>query len=387
MKLNYDFSRVTEAVDARIKKGILPGATLCVHKEGRKIFEYTEGYCDIEAKDPLFGNALFRLASMTKPITAAAVMIQHDSGKLNVTDKVSKYFPSFTKHKIGRLADGKIEFAGYAERDMTIEDLLTHGSGLGSGEVGDAQYAACPRKAGETLSDAAKKYSEWYLDFSPGSSQMYSPIVALDVAAAIVEKTSDTEYEEFLRKNIFDPLEMNSTGYRLNGDMCDRVVTMYKLSDDGCGMTRINMGREGHIGFPENIISGCTGLFGTLNDYSNFAQMLCGYGEYSGRRVLSEESVKRISKPHYPVGFAGMDEYSDWGYTVRVRQKTTPEVQELTAGSYGWSGAFSTHFWVDPVRKITGVFMCNLDNAGGAGAITAFEFECNVMRSLLENKQ
>lgn len=382
MKDSYDFSRVAAATNARIEKGILPGATLCVHIEGNKVYEYTGGFADIEAKKPLRHDALFRLASMTKPITAVAVMLLHDAGKLDVRDRITKYLPCFAHRKVGKIQGDKVVYACDAARDITIEDILTHGSGLGSGEAGERQFAAMPLIAGETLQQRMRRYADWYLDFSPGSQQMYSPLTALDVAAAIVELVSDMPYEQFLDTHVFRPLDMENTGYRLRDESFARLVTMYRLRDDGTGMTRQDMGREGHGGFPAGYVSGSTGLFGTMRDYAHFAQMLCGEGAYLGRRILSPQAVRKIAKPYYPIGFCGMDEYSDWGYTVRVRQAAKENVQELSPGSYGWSGAYSTHFWVDPVRRITGVYMANLDNAGGAGAVTAFEFECGVMRSI-----
>lgn len=382
MKDRYDFSRVVRSTNARIEKGILPGATLCVHIEGNKVFEFTSGFSDVEAKKPLRHDAVFRLASMTKPITAVAVLRQQDAGKLDVHDKITKYFPFFAHRKIGRAENGKIVYAGDAARDITIEDLLTHGSGFGSGEAGDMQFAASQLSADETLEMRMHRYADWYLDFSPGSQQAYSPLAALDIAAAIVEVTSGMPYERFLTEYIFDPLDMRNTGYRLSDEGYARLVTMYSLRDDGKGMTRQDMGREAHDNFPAGYISGSTGMFSTMRDYAHFAQMLCGDGCYLGRRVLSPQAVLALRTPHYPIGFAGMDEYSDWGYAVRVRQSAKENVQELTPGSYGWSGAYSTHFWVDPVRRITGVYMANLNNAGGAGAVTGFEFECDVMRSI-----
>ena len=157
---------------------------------------------------------------------------------------------------------------------------------------------------------------------------------------------------------------------------------MYKLSDAADKITRLNLGREGHVGFPAGGISGSSCLFGTMEDYSRFARMLLGEGKFDGMEILSRAAVNSIHSPKICDNFAGMDGYSHWGYAVRVRNKTEYGIQELTKGSYGWSGAYNTHFWVDPKLNLTGEFMSNMDNAGGAGAITAFEFECNVMRSL-----
>lgn len=378
-----DLSLCEKAVNARIAAGILPGATFCVYRDDARIGEYTAGYADRDTAVPLRHDAIFRLASMTKPITAAAVLWCADHGKLRVTDPVSRYFPAYANRYVGKLdADGRLTAAEPAAREMTIEDILTHSSGLGSGPVGEAQFARLDRAAIANPAEAVRAYADWLLDFSPGSSQAYSPVVALDLAAAVVEKVSDMPYESFLRTRIFAPLGMRDTGYTLSKAQYTRLVPMVRLSDAATELQPAPMGRTGHNGFPVGAASGCSAMFGTRDDYANFARMLCNEGELAGTRVLSPEAVRRMRTPHFPVGFAGMDEYSDWGYTVRVRQRQTPNVQELSPGSYGWSGAFNTHFWVDPVLKIAAVFLSNMSNAGGAGSVSAFEFECNVMRSI-----
>ena len=377
------FSRVINSVNGRIERGVLPGVTLRVMLNGECVLDYTAGYSNIEEKIPLRRDSVFRLASMTKPITAAAALWCAERGKLRLSDKISKYFPAFARSRVGKLdGRGKVAALGAAEREITVEDILTHSSGLGSGEVGDAQFASFPRAHVRTPREAVEHYGEWLLDFSPGTSQMYSPLAALDVVAAIVEKVTDTEYESFLRERIFLPLGMTDTGYNLTEEQYGRVVKMCRLGDSADKLEPHEMGREGHDGFPVGAVSGCTAMFGTACDYTRFAQMLCSDGEFGGQRVLSPESVRLMRAPHFKNGFAGMDEYSNWGYTVRVRQRQTENVQELSPLSYGWSGAYNTHFWVDPELKIVGVYMSNMSNAGGAGAITAFEFECDVMRSL-----
>lgn len=381
----FDFSLVKEATDARIARGILPGAVLCVNIEGKRVYEYCAGYSDVENKTPLRKDAIFRLASMTKPIAVAAVLREQDAGRLSVKDNVSKYIPAFAQTvKVGKLDEhGNVVFDKKAARELTVEDLLTHGSGLGAGPVGDKQLAEGNRTHWHTLEEAAAGYAKWYLDFSPCTSQFYSALTALDVAARIVEITSGQSYEAYLKEHIFAPLGMKDTTYHLRAEQKTRLVPMYRLSDAADGITpEPHFGYAGHDGFPEGCESGCTCLFSTMEDYSKFAEMLCGEGETNGVRILSREAVRAMRTPYFEDGFAGMNPYFIWGYAVRVRCAAKDGEQELTPGSYGWSGAFNTHFWVDPARKLTAVYMSNLNNAGGAGAVTAFEFECNVMRSL-----
>lgn len=380
MKENIDFSRVAQAVEARITKRVLAGATLCVQIGGERVYEYTGGYADSGIS--LRKNALFRLASMTKPITAAAVLLLQDRGKLSVSDKVSRYFPAFAHMRLGRLSDeGAVISEEYAAREMTIEHILNHSSGLGSGAVGDAQWAAAGTMPA-ALQERARFFGEWALDFTPDTNQQYSPVVALDVAAAIVEQAADCDYQTFLQRELFAPLGMVDTVFAPTDEQFARVVAMYRLNNKARGISRTPMGREGHAGMPVGYVSGCTGLFGTVDDYARFAQMLADGGEFGGVRLLSRQAVQAMRTPRRAHGCAGMDDFSDWGYTVRVRHRAQEGVQELSPESYGWSGAYNTHFWVDPRLRLAAVFMSNLDNAGGAGSVTAFEFECNVMRSL-----
>lgn len=379
--ISCDFSGVKRVSEERIQKGILPGVTQIITLNNTPVYEYTGGFCDVENKTPLTKDAIFRLASMTKPITVTACLILSDRGKLSVKDKVSKYFPEFSFPKVGKLVNGEVVYDKDALREMTVEDILTHSSGLGSGEVGDRQYSQLDISAYKSISERAASYGKWYLDFSPGEAQAYSPLVALDVVSGIVELVAGMPYEEFLQENIFEPLNMADTGYRLNEKQASRLVKMYDLTEKADGLIPRKMTSGGHDGFKMGDISGASGLFSTRDDYMNFACMLCGGGEYKGVRVLSERAVEYMRKPHFKFGFCGMDEYSDWGYAVRVRSAEKKFVQELTPESYGWSGAYNTHFWVDPIKKITGVYMSNMDKAGGAGAITAFEFECETMRA------
>lgn len=377
----YDFTEIQRHTDDRIEKGILPGAVLCVNTEGKRVYEYLAGFSDVETRIPLCKDSIFRLASMTKPITATAVLIQQDRGLLSVKDEVRKYLPEFANRRLCRLdQDGNVADAGAAEREITIEDILTHSSGLCSGDAGFKQFSEKVRARSHCPSEIMPHYAEMLLDFSPGNSQFYSPLVALDLVARIVELTSGTEYESFLRKNVFEPLGMVDTCYRLTPEQKKRVVPMYRLSDAADSITRSAF-TSGHEGFPDGCVAGVTCLHGTMEDYSKFAEMLCHDGK-NGERILSENAVRSLRSPHFSDGFAGINRFFNWGYTVRVREGDKDGEQELTPGSYGWSGAYNTHFWVDPVRKVSAVYMSNLDNAGGCASVTAFEFECDVMRAI-----
>jgi CubicO group peptidase (beta-lactamase class C family) len=388
MVKEYDFSKIGIDNKKRIEKGILPGVNLAIGINGKRVYEYNDGYSDIEKKTPLRKDDLFRLASMTKPITATAILILQDRGLVNIKDNISKYIPKFKRMYIGKLDDNKNVVKNFeALREITIEDILTHSSGLCSGEVGEIQYKKLGHKEGKNLKQTVEDFSKMFLDFSPGTSQLYSGAVALDVVARIVEIVSKMPYEEFLKENIFNPLQMKDTTYTLNVNQYKRLVKMYRLSDDVKYLNEINLGKKGHDLFPEGYTGGTAGLFSTLDDYMNFTNMLCNKGQFNNKRIISEQAVKMMATPHFENGFAGMNDYFNWGYAVRTVNASKDDVQMLSKGSFGWSGAYNTHFWVDPVQHLSAVYMSNMDNSGGAGAITAFEFECETMYALRKDNK
>ena len=379
-----DMQAVKLHIDERLEAGLLPGAVCGVFLDGRPVFTYVSGYADVEKKIPLKENAVFRLASMTKPVTAAAALLCEDRGLLHIEDKVSRYLPAFSHMKVGRMENGRPMEAGEASREITLYDVLTHSSGLGSGEVGAFQYGA--RSLPDTLEEAVGAYAGWLLDFDPASRQCYSAAVAFDLAARIVEIASGMPYAQFLEENIFRPLGMRDTGYTVDDERFARTVKMYRLKDDGSGIQPRDFKRCGFPEFKEGYTGGSAGLFSTFRDYSLFARMLAGEGEFGGVRILSKAAVEKMRRPALSHSMEGIDDFFNWGCGVRVREKQCGDRQPLSDGSFGWSGAFSTHFWVDPKLKLTAVLMANLNDAGGADAAASAQFERDVMKELDKQK-
>ena len=378
----YDFTEIEKHCRARIQSGILPGAVLAVTKNGKRVYDLTVGYRDVEQAEPLCANGIFRLASMTKPITAAAVLLCEDKGWLSTKDSVAKYLPSFSGLHVGKVVNGCMVDNGPAS-PMTIEHILSHSSGLCSGCIEAVQYPLFGHQDGKGLAETVEGYPRFLLEFDPGSSESYSGTVAFDVVARIVELVSGMEYEEFLKRYFFEPLDMPDTGYSLNSEQKLRLAVMYRLSNDRKEIFRVEFRDRGFASLPAGYPGGGAGLFSTLEDYLNFADMLLERGVFHGNRILSECAVLKMSEPRHPLGLtAGITPYFNWGYGVRVVSKKDKECQPLSPGSFGWSGAYATHFWIDPSEKLTAVYLTNLDNSGGAGADTAIEFERDVMRAI-----
>lgn len=216
------FLPIKEVISERIEKGLLRSAIIGAYKDGKPIFKYNIGCVD---------KQIFRLASMTKPITAVACLKCAEMGLLSTKDRVDKYLPSFANRKVGQVIDGKVEFLKDSDTPMTIEHILTHSSGFASGVVGERQLDI--NNFSGSLKERVEKYATWYLDFESGKSSAYSPICALDIVARIVEIVSGMEYFQFLRKYIFEPLDMVDTVYRINDEQKKRLVPMHYLNDDG----------------------------------------------------------------------------------------------------------------------------------------------------------
>lgn len=365
-----NYSNIKTAFQTHIDNKKLTGVVCGVYQGEKEVYRGAFGYCDCLQTKPIKDDAIFRLASMTKPITAVAVLIAEESGWLKLDDKIDKYIKGFQHGGVGALCDGQIKRIGDS-REITIRDCLTHSSGLGSGAVGDYQFA----KIGEpkNLSDNVLAWNGALLDFSAGTKQGYSGLVAFELLAYIVEIVSKMPFEEFLRYEIFMPLGMKDTTYRLDEKQKARLVEMSTTAKDG-GLDCVDFGWRGFDAFAEGYTGGSAGLFSTLADYSKFVRMLANKGVFGGKRILSACSVKEMSTPQLGSNIEGVSEYFNWGLGVRVCEKQGGW-QPLPDGSFGWSGAYGTHFWVEPKSGRSAVLMLNKADVGGSGSPYSYEFE------------
>ncbi len=401
--------RVTQHITARLDAGVLEGVTAGVWVNGTQVVDICLGQRDPAAAAPMTRDALFRLASMTKPVAGVAAMQMVEAGKLELDAPIARWLPAFETMEVAvATPEGEILATRPAAQPITLRMLLTHSSGLGSGPAGSVQFAAIPQSSRTCLADSVDAYAEMALDFQPGTTQMYSGMCGLDVVCRLVELASGMPYGEYVKKNIFEPLEMPDTTFCPTEEQITREVTMVDARNGVLHPTEMSP-RSGFSGFADGYTGGGAGLFSTLEDYSHLALMLLNGGEYKGRRILRPETVAEMARPQLPEHFAGMWRRQNWGLSMRTMQETAPTVwagepaaagkttgiygdcfykpdaaliesgQPLTPGSFGWSGAYGTHFWVDPARRTVAVYMSNLLDGGGAGAPTAFEFERDVM--------
>ena len=355
--------RIHTLVQRHIDSGDITGAVMLVARKGQVAFVEAQGTMDVDTRKPMTRDAVFRMASMTKPVIGVAVMMMLEEGKLQLADPISKYIPEFKGMHVAVLqgpapapgADAAAPPKFYtvpAARDITIKDLLTHTSGLSSGPMGQSEVRKNRRKPTETLADYIPRLGSTPLEFQPGSRWMYSASDGIDVLARVVEVASGVPLDRFLKQRIFDPLDMPNTSHYPTDAQMPRLVTAYQKTDKGLVKTENSLSMSSKVYF-----AGGGGLVSTIDDYSHFAQMLANGGELNGKRLLSPRTVKLMSSVHIPSSLPGRTTGEGFGLTVRVIQDAVAGNHRVSDGSFGWSGAYGTHFWIDPQEEVVAVMM------------------------------
>ncbi len=371
-----ELDRITEQ---RIADKRLVSAAYAIAYNNEIVYKNAIGYADIENKIPFRSDTPVRLASMTKPITGVAAMIMYERGAFSLDDPVYKFIPSFKNMNVAIVDEhGKITGQYPSKTDILIRDLLNQASGLGEGEAGNRAWKDYHIKDGDTLASIVPKFGDQLLDFEPRKNAIYSWTQAFDTIAYIVEQTSGMDYQQFVLENILHPLGCYDTVYTPNPDQWKRLMKMYDARDGK--ITEIDMGGVVFGDVPLTYYAAGAGMIGTLDDYMKFAAMLYNKGTYNGAQILKPETVELMAMPSLPF-FNKDTDIETWGLSMRVINKKT-EHQLLTPGCFGWSGAYGTHFFIDPKDKIYAVYIKNLLDGGGAGADTAREFEKVIMEAL-----
>ena len=360
--------RITEMMKRHIAAGEISGGVTLVARHGRIAHLEATGVTDIESKKPMTKDAVFRIASMTKPVTGVAIMMMMEEGKLRITDPVSKYIPSFMDLKVAvplprqGPPPGADEppapprfYTVPAEREVTIRDLLTHTSGLASGPMSnsDIRKPAIARKPTDTLADYVPRLGMSALEFQPGSRWSYSPQAGFDTLGRIVEIVSGQPFDQFLRQRMFDPLGIKDVSFYPTPELEPRMVTAYQLDPKGKMAKNTNPGSmQSKVYF-----MGSGGLITTAEEYSKFAQMLVNGGELNGKRLLSPRTVSYMASVHASDTLEGRVPGEGFGLSVRVVKNAVASGSRVSDGSFGWSGAYGTHFWVDQKEDLIAVLM------------------------------
>lgn len=369
--------RIGERLGRYRDANLFPGYSVAVGRAGKVAYVHHAGLRDAEAALPVEADTVFRIYSMTKPVTAVAAMMLWEQGAFELTDPVSNFIPSF--------ADCRVYIKGTAAANLTVPvtepvriwHLLTHTAGLSYGFMRTHPVDELYRNGGyefgspdgKTLAMACDDWASIPLLFQPGSEWAYS--VGLDVIGRVIEVVSGMTLDAFFDRHLFGPLGMVDTGFGCRPDQIDRLAALYVPMGPAKSAIRYDLlGNEATVHNPP-LLAGGGGLVSTLKDYFRFQQMLLNGGELDGVRLLAPSSVRNMGSNHLP-GNADLEAYGrplfsetpypgvGFGLGVSV---TIDPVESKTAGSvgdFGWGGAASTWMLVDPVQDVTLTFMTQL---------------------------
>src|SRR3954469_15981594 len=367
--------RVQEAVARHIEAKDVSGAVTLVARRGKVVEFAAQGLADIESRKPMLKDSIFRLASMSKPITAVAVMMMIEEGKVRLTDRVSAFIPEFKSMKVA-VAKGTtnpVQMPAFgrggppaappefdlvpAAREITVKDLLTHTSGLMSGGVSGSQQAkVAPRSPNDTLANYIPKLAQTPLDFQPGTLWRYSGLYGFDVLARIVEIVSAQPYDQFLKQHLFEPLGMKDTGFAPTPERMARVATIYQRTPNG-----LQPAPNANQLISGTYFSASGGLMSTAEDYLQFAQMLVNGGQLNGKRYLGPKTVELMTSNHTGEmvnGQFGRPAHGmGFGLGVQVWLDPVAADRRVSPGSFGWEGAYGTHQVMDPAEKVVEIIM------------------------------
>jgi CubicO group peptidase (beta-lactamase class C family) len=367
--------RVTDAFQTEVDKGAIPGAVVLIARNGKVAYFEAIGFQNRENKEPMKTDAIFRIASMSKPITSVAVMMLVEEGKIQLLDPVSCYLPEFKGVQVGveklNTITGNSELIGEpARQEMTIQDLLRHTSGLTYGIFGKSLVKQAYNEANlfdrnQTLAEFVSKIAKLPLAYHPGTTWEYSH--STDVLGRVVEVVSGITLDQFVADRIAKPLGLSDTGFYVPNERIDRIAETQVDPATGKRWPTIDVAKR------PKWMSGGAGMVSTASDYVRFAQMLLNGGELDHVRLLSPRTVAFMTSDHLwpgiafspvtlelfePLGIAPTPKVGQGfglGFVVRTQEGRNP--MPGSPGEYYWAGIWGTAFWVDPKEKLIAVLM------------------------------
>jgi CubicO group peptidase (beta-lactamase class C family) len=378
------FDRIENHLRERyIEAGRFPGTQLMVYRRGKLVHRSSQGLADLERKVPVKDDTIFRIYSMTKPITSIAFMMLVEEGRVALDEPVHKYIPEWKNLGVFQAGVWPAFLARPPSRPMQIVDLMRHTSGLTYGFQQRSNVDAAYRelKIGEvekagTLQSMIADLAKIPLEFSPGEAWNYS--VSTDVIGYLIGLISGKPFEQFLQERIFDPLEMSDTGFFVSRDKAHRLAACYSASPQGA-MTFHAADRKGGLTLqddpatssflsPPSFMSGGGGLCSTAADYLTFCRALLNGGELDGVRLIGPKTLALMTSNHLPGGktlpelsrsLFSEAAYHGIGFGLGFSVTLDP-AQTLIPGSrgeYAWGGAATTSFWIDPAEALIAIFM------------------------------
>jgi CubicO group peptidase (beta-lactamase class C family) len=363
--------RLSDRINEGVQKGELPGAVVLIARNGKIVMFDAFGFRDREAKAPMTTDAIFRIASMTKPIVSVAAMILVEEGKLSLADKVSKYIPAFADTKVAvevKNPDGTVEMRLEPQiRPMTVQDLMRHTSGLtygvaGLNKVKQSYVDMKVMDANQTNEQMAEKLSKLALLYQPGTHWEYS--MSTDVLGRVVEVASGMTLDKFIEERITKPLRMGDTGFEVSADKKDRGAKPQKEGPKN------EVPAIPDVTLKTTWKSGGAGMVSTAADYARFLQMFANGGQLDGARIISRKTIDLMTADNLPPDIlmgesarrlgplepsARMGQGFGLGFAVRNEQGRNPLLG--SPNDYHWGGAYGTYFWHDPRERMYVVFM------------------------------
>lgn len=370
-----DFSRLTEVMQRQLQTGTIAGMGVLVFHHGQEVYRDFCGYADREAGKPLDSGTIYRMYSMSKPLTSAAAMKLYEMGQLDLMAPVSQFLPGFRSQ---RVATGN----GFAPvspvRPCLVKDLLGMTSGLVypsnmtvAGCYMDRLFTQVKEQQdqgkGPSTVEFANLMGEQPLEFAPGSSWKYG--TSADVLGAVIEVASGQSFGSFLKEQILDPLGMEDTGFSVPKEKQDRVSKVYQLTDQGL---QLHSGCHLCVGpmDPTGFESGGAGIFSTIDDYGKFARMLTLGGAFEGKQVLSRKTWEFMRSPQLTEdqqrafdGWLNLNGYS-YGNLMRVSVAPGRSYMPGSVGEFGWDGWLGVHFLADPAEELSFVFTMQRADCG-----------------------
>jgi CubicO group peptidase (beta-lactamase class C family) len=378
------FDRLEAHLKSRyVDAGRFPGTQLMVFRRGKLVHSHVQGYADLERKVPVRNDTIFRIYSMTKPITSVAFMMLFEDGRVALEEPVHKYIPEWKDLAVFVAGTAPAFLTRPPSRPMLIVDLLRHTSGLTYGfqQRTNVDAAYRERKIGEvikagTLESMIADLVKIPLEFSPGEAWNYS--VSTDVIGYLIGRIAGQPFEQFLKERIFDPLDMNDTGFYVPAAKAQRLSACYSADPQGgmafhateCKSVLTLQDDPATSSFlaPPSLISGGGGLCSTASDYLAFCRALINGGELNGKRLISPKTLALMTSNHLPNGLDlpamsrslfSEANYNGIGFGLGFSVTLDPARTLIpgSPGEYAWGGAATTSFWIDPAEELITIFM------------------------------
>ena len=362
--------------------GEIAGVVTLVARRGRIVHFEAYGYSDIAKRTPMRTDAIFGLASSSKPITAVAIMMLVESGDIRLSDPVSKFIPEFAAPAQVAVAKPGGAEGAYdlvpATRPITVRDLLTHGSGLLSGGLGQRSAGTTTQRGPQdTLATYIPKLGAVPLDFQPGTLWRYSGLAGFDVLSRIVEVVSQQPFDEYLRERVFEPLDMPDTSFYYTGRQADRLAAVHARRDGKLEATPRDLSNVKYF-------SGAGGLSASVEDYLQFTQMLLNGGELNGHRLLGPRTVEMMTANHTGDMVNGQfgRPARGMGFGLGMQVVLDPIAADLAVskGAISWPGGSGVAHWIEPAEELVSIYFIQ----GGQGGPARQAFENAVRQAIID---